>query len=159
NQAATGITLQVSSNGLSGATTSAISVTAASASQLAVTTEPPAGVTAGSGFGLTIKAEDHFGNVDTNYSGGVTLTLVLASNTTGTTLDGVTTVTASGGVATFSDLTLNKAASGITLQASGGGLNRTTTSPITVTAAPASQLVITAQPPASVTAGAGFDLV
>ena len=69
------------------------------------------------------------------------------------------TVNASAGVATFSGLTLNKAGAGATLLASRHRLSSATTSAITVTAATATQLVVTTQPPASVTAGSGFGLV
>ncbi len=43
--------------------------------QLAVTAQPPASVTAGSGFGLTVPVEDSSGNVITNYNGSVTIAL------------------------------------------------------------------------------------
>ena len=45
------------------------------ATQLVVTTQPPASVTAGTGFGLTVTAEDSFGDLDPNFDGTVTLTL------------------------------------------------------------------------------------
>jgi hypothetical protein len=60
------------------------------------------------------------------------------------------TVATSSGVASFSGLTLNKAASGYTLVASGGGYGWGVTSTITVTPASATQLVINQQPPATV---------
>ena len=82
---------------------------------LVVTQQPPASVTAGSGFGLTVQAQDSSGNLITSFNG--TVTVALASNPGGATLGGTLTVTASGGVATFSGLTLTKAASGYTLAA------------------------------------------
>ena len=85
-----------------------------------MTQPPPASVTAGSPFGLTVQAEDSSGNLDTSFNG--TVTVALANNPGGATLGGTLTVTASGGVATFSGLTLNKAASGYTLVASSSGL-------------------------------------
>ena len=125
------------------------------ASQLVVTTQPPSSVTAGSGFGLTIKAEDRFGNVVTSFTGKVTI--ALANNPGRSTLGGTLTVTAVKGVASFSGLALNKAGSGYALKASSGSLTTTTTA-FTVTPAAASQLVVTTQPPSSVTAGGGFGL-
>src|SRR5262249_60909792 len=80
---------------------------------LVVTQQPTASVTAGNSFGLTVQAQDSSGNLITSFNG--TVTLALASNPGGGTLGGTLTVTASGGVATFSDLTLTKAASGYTL--------------------------------------------
>ena len=94
-------------------------MTAAAATQLVVTTQPPGSVTAGSGFGLVVTAEDGFGNVDSSFTGSVTL--ALANNPDGATLGGTVTVNAGAGVATFTGLTLDKAGVGATLQASGGG--------------------------------------
>ena len=84
--------------------------------------------------------------------------MALASNPGGATLGGTLTVTASGGVATFSGLTLTKAASGYTLQVSGSGVDSVTTSAITVTPAAATQLVITQQPPATVKVSTPFSM-
>ena len=74
----------------------------------------PASVTAGSGFGLVVTAEDAFGNVDPSFAASVTL--ALANNPNGATLGGTLTVNASTGVATFAGLTLDKAGTGTTLR-------------------------------------------
>ena len=71
-----------------------------------VTQQPPSSVTAGSPFGLTVQAEDSSGNLVTSFNG--TVTVVLANNPGGATLGGTLTATASGGVATFSGLTLDQ---------------------------------------------------
>ena len=136
--------------------TNAIGVATLATSQLVVTQQPPASVTAGSAFGLTVDAENSSGNLLSSFDG--TVTVALASNPGGATLGGTLTATASNGVATFSNLSLTTAASGYTLVVSGGGLGEGITSAITVTPAAASQVVITQQPPASVTAGSGFGL-
>ena len=68
------------------------------------------------------------------------------------------TATASAGVAAFSTLTLNKVGSKYTLKASSGSLTAATTSDIAVTPAAASKLLVTTQPPSSVTAGKAFSL-
>jgi len=154
--AASGYTLDVSATGLGAGVTSAITVTPAAATQVAITGEPPASVAAGSGFGLQATIEDPYGNVAT--SAANTVSVALAANPTGATLGGTLSLTATNGVATFSGLTLTKAASGYTLQASSSGLSSATTSAITVTPAAATQLVITQQPPASVVVNAGFGL-
>ena len=134
-----------------------IAVYPVASSQLVVTAQPPASVTAGSTFGLTVTAEDSSGNVDSSFDG--TVTLAMANNPGGATLGGTLTETATNGVATFSDLTLDKAGTGYTLQASADGELPVTTSSIDVTPAAASQLVITTQPPGGVLVGAGFGLV
>jgi streptogramin lyase len=155
-KAAAGYTLDVSASGLGGATTTAITVTPAAPTQVAITEEPPASVTAGSGFGLQASIEDAYGNVVTTANN--TVSVALATDPTGATLGGTLSVTASSGVATFSDLTLTKAASGYTLQTSSSGLSSPTSSGITVTPGAATQLVITQEPPATVTVNASFGL-
>jgi hypothetical protein len=97
---------------------------------LAVTTQPPAAVTAGSGFGLAVSAEDADGKVLTGFSGSVTV--ALASNPGGSALGGTLTVAADHGVATFAGLTLGAAGTGYTLRASSGSLSPATTSPFDV---------------------------
>ena len=81
-------------------------------------TQPPASVTAGSGFGLTATIEDQYGNVETTDNSDV-VTAALASNPGGTTLGGTLSLAVSQGVATFSSLTLTKAAAGYTIGISG----------------------------------------
>jgi len=135
---------------------SAVGVATLATSQLVVTYEPPGSVTAGSGFGLTVTAEDSAGNVITSFNG--TVTVAIGTNPGGSTLGGTLSVTASSGVATFSGLTLNKAASGYTLYAAGGGYGWGVTSAMTVTPAAATQLVITTEPPATVKVNGGFGL-
>ena len=80
--------------------TNAIGVATLTTSQLVVTTQPPASVTAGSGFGLTVTAENNSGSPITTFNG--TVTVALANNPGGATLGGTLTATASNGVATFS---------------------------------------------------------
>ncbi len=96
---------------------------------------------------LTVQAEDSSGNLITSFNG--TVTVALANNPGGATFGGTLSVQASGGVATFSGLTLNKAASGYTLYTSGGGFGWDVTCTVTVTPAAPTQLAITQQPPAS----------
>src|SRR5206468_2529785 len=75
NQAGSGYTLAATSGTLATTTTSAFAVKAAPATQLVVSTAPPSSATAGTGFGLTVQAQDANGNVDTSYTGNVTLAL------------------------------------------------------------------------------------
>ncbi len=136
-----------------------VTVVAAAASQLVITVPPPyspATVTAGAGFGLTVEAEDPFGNI-TDYTG--TVTVKILTGPTGKTLGGVTNAALNSGVAVFAGLTLDKAADDYTLQASIPGLTSATTDDIDVVAAAPSKLVIVTQPPSSFTAGTTFPLV
>jgi streptogramin lyase len=134
----------------------AASISAYYLQNLVVTVQPPASVTAGSGFGLTVQAQDSSGNLITSFNG--TVTLALANNPGGATLGGTLTATASGGVATFSGLTLTKAGAGYTLAATTPGLGQGITNAMTVTPAAATQLVITQQPPATVQVNKTFAL-
>jgi streptogramin lyase len=136
--------------------TKSIGVATLETSELVVTQQPPASVTAGSGFGLTVTAENSSGNPITTFNG--TVTVAIATNPGGATLGGTLTATASNGVAAFSGLTLNKAAAGYTLEVSAAGLGSGVTGFIAVTPAAATQLVITQQPPATVKVSTGFGL-
>ena len=64
----------------------------------------------------------------------------------------------SDGVARFAGLSLVTPGTDFTLQVSGTGLPTATTSPFTVASVQATQLVVIASPPSSVTAGVGFGL-
>ena len=101
----------------------------APATQLVVTTQPPASVTANAPFGLTVTAEDGSGNIATTYTGPVTL--VLSGGTSGAVLGGTVTGTAANGVAAFTGLTINTAGTGYTLTASSGTLTSATTLSLT----------------------------
>ena len=111
NKVGTGYTFTASSDSLTAATSNSFDVT----DRLVVTVQPPSTITAGAAFSLVVEAEDGDGNVDTSYNGSVTVT-------DWQTLGGTTTVTAAGGVATFSDLTLTQADSGEYLEVSADGL-------------------------------------
>ena len=89
---------------------------------LVVTAQPPDSVTAGSGFGLTVTLEDNSGDVISSFDGNVSVGL--SNNPGGADLGGSLTVTAHDGVATFSGLTLDKAATGYTLLVSADSQGR-----------------------------------
>ncbi len=148
-----GYTLKATSNGLTAATTNPFAVTPAAPAQLVIADQPPSSVTAGAGFGLAVSVEDAFGNAEPSYSGNVTVALA-----SGTGLGGTLTLPASGGVADFSGLSLDRAGSGYTLKVTSNSLTTATTTSFTVTPAAPAQLAISSQPPSSVTAGAGFGL-
>src|SRR5437763_15858454 len=64
---------------------------------------------------ITVRIEDVFANLVTSDTRNVTL--AIGTNAGGGTLSGTTTVAASGGVATFSTLSINKSGTGYTLAA------------------------------------------
>jgi hypothetical protein len=75
-----------------------------------------------------------------------TVTVALGANPLGGTLKGTTSQHPTRGVATFSDLRLDRAASGYTLTATTGGLPTVTSDTFTVMPGPATQLTFTAEP-------------
>jgi hypothetical protein len=154
-QAGDGYSLEVTSGNLTPTTTGSITVTAAAPAQLVIRSQPPGSVTAGIGFGLAVAVEDAYGNLATTYDSEVALGL---SNPSGGRLGGTLTATAGQGVVEFSGLTLDHVATGDTIAATSPGLLGATTNAIAVTPAAPAQLVITAQPPATVAAGRGFGL-
>ena len=92
----------------------------------------------------------------TGFDGSVTL--ALSGGPSGPSLAGTTTVTAAGGVATFAGLTLGTVGPQYRLQAASAGLASADTSAFGVSPSAPAQLVITAQPSATITAGSGFGL-
>jgi Bacterial Ig-like domain (group 3)/Bacterial Ig domain len=89
-------------------------------------TQPP--VTTAAGATLTppvkVSIQDAGGNTVTSATASVTL--AIGTNPSGGTLSGTTTVTAVNGVATFSNLSIDKTGNGYTLTASATGLTGTT---------------------------------
>ncbi len=126
-EASTGVVLQFSGDGLTGQSAS-FSVVSASASQLVISSEPPATTEIGSNFGLVVTAKDAFGNVATTFNGPAVV--ALASNPGSATLGGTLTQSFSGGTATFTALSLNEPAFGYTLQLTAQSLPAALTSPI-----------------------------
>ena len=131
NKAATGYTLDASASGLGEGITNAITVTPAAASQLVITTEPPATVKLNGAFSLQVSIEDAYGNVVTTANN--TVRAAFANNPTGATLGGTLSVAASQGVAVFSNLTINKVGNGYTLQVSSTGFTSAASTAIDVT--------------------------
>ena len=135
NTAAAGYTLIASSPGLTSVTSTPFTVNAGPVSQLVVTTEPPASVVTNAPFGIAVAAEDSVGNIITTYSGPMTI----AGGGIATT-----TVFPTGGVATFTGLSLPYEGQ-TELNVSSGSLSVNTTS-IIIQPTAAAQQVLMAQP-------------
>ena len=102
---------------------------------------------------MTAAFEDVFGNVATGFSGAVNLSL--ASSPPGGALAGTLTANASAGLASFSNLAIDLAGAGYTLQVTSGSLSASSAA-IVVRAVQATRLVVVAQPPADIVAGTRF---
>ncbi len=101
---------------------------------------------------LRVAAQDASGNTLASFTG--TVTVALGANAAGGTLSGTLSVAAVSGVATFSDLRIDRAGAGYTLTGTAGSLT-VTTAAFTVVAAGAASLAFTVQP-ANATAGAAI---
>ena len=125
--------------------------------------QQPSSTTPGTAFSptITVNVEDPSGATVTTSSATVSITI--ANNPSGGTLSGMQTVNAVNGVATFSNLNIDKAGTGYTLTTSSAGLTgatsgsfditpRTTNQLSLETAANGTGILISAQ---SITAGTG----
>src|SRR5262249_7623639 len=146
------ITIQFASGSLTGATSTAISVSPAPASMLTFTTQP-GNAAAGSAFGTqpVLVSQDAFGN---NSASGLpaSLSLTLSLTSGSGPLLGTTTLdigtSAGNGVVVFSNVEIDAAGNNKQLTASASGLTSALSSVFTVNASAAATLVILTQPPA-----------
>src|SRR5437763_6705815 len=136
NRAGTGSTLAATAPGVRGATSPPSAVAPATAARLAFTAQPhTATVDSVLKPPVQVTALDSLGNVATSFAADVTV--ALAANASGGTLGGTTTVPATSGVATFADISVNRAGKGYRLTASAGQLTGATSdSSFDITAAP-----------------------
>lgn len=133
-------------------------VAPASFTYLEVTRQVLSQITANAPFSTSVAVTDAYGNVDTDFNGKVTLSLI--ANPGAATLGGTLTAVATDGIATFSGLTVNKPGSGYTLAASSSGFTSATTRLFNVSAAGvATHLVFTSSPPSSYNAGQSFTCI
>lgn len=134
---------------------SAVFVTIATATKLAFTTQPPTTVTAATTFSVGVTVEDASGAAV--QVAGQSVTVAIGTNPSGGTLGGTLTVaTNASGVATFSNLTINKIGTGYKLGATSSGLASATSTAFNVTAGTAAALALTTQPSATATGGTAF---
>ncbi len=109
--------------------------------QLKFTGQPSAAVATSSiAPAIVVTAKDALNNVATSFAGNVTLTI--GTNPGGATLSGTTTVPAIAGVATFNNISLNRAGAGYTLNATSGALTPDVSAGFTITAGAATTLAV-----------------
>jgi hypothetical protein len=149
-------TLAFSASGLSGATSSAISVTPGAAAALTITTQPPSTAASGSAFSTapTVQLRDVSGNAVSQ--SGVSITASL-NGPAGNTLIGTPNATTNGsGLATFTGLGIGGSTAGsFTLTFSSGSLTNVTSSAIIVSVPP-SKLGMFTQPSSTASSGVAF---
>src|SRR5207248_2155595 len=115
DKAGAGYTLAASIGTLAGATSSAFTITAGAATHLAFLQHPTAAAAAQAlSPAVTAQVLDAGNNL---VSSTATVSLALGSNPGGGSLSGTTAVAAVNGIATFSNLALDKAGAGYTLAA------------------------------------------
>ncbi|HET7250882.1 MAG TPA: hypothetical protein VFI79_13615 [Gemmatimonadales bacterium] len=157
NKAGIGYTLHAISGSLTDATSGTFDISPAPLSQLIFTSQPvatPAG--AHIAPAVAVSGEDAFGNLVTTFNGNVTVAIgTNGGSPTPGTLSGTLTVAANGGVATFSDLSIDRAGSGYTLTATATGPTPATSAAFGITAGAASKLAFNVQP-ANAAAGASI---
>ncbi len=147
NTAGTGYTLTATATGLTSATSNAFNITLSvgPAAKLVFTVQPS---TAAAGAAITpgvqVVVQDAQGNTVTTAT--TSITLAIGTNPASGALTGTTTVAAVSGVATFSTLSLNRAATGYTLTATATGLTGATSSAFNISVGAAAKLVFTVQP-------------
>src|SRR6185295_19185645 len=148
NQAGNGYTLTGNSSGLTGTTSAVFNITPQPpppATHLVFSTQP---TSAQAGATITpavqVSALDASNNVVGGFTGSITV--AIGTNPGGGTLSGTLTVTATSGVATFANLSINSAANGYMLAASSSGLTGATSTAFNITAPPATHLAFSIQP-------------
>ena len=151
-------TLIASSPGLTSATSNGFTVTARPATRVAFVQQPTID-TAGKSItpAITVELQDASGARVT--TSGVAITIAIGNNAGGSTLGGTVTQNTVNGVATFSNLTLNKTGTGYTLAASSPGLTSATSSAFNILpGAPVALRLVTQPCTGSATCSAGTPL-
>lgn len=153
NQAAEGYTLVAASAGLPVVTSSAFDVAPGAPATLIFSGQPST-IVAGDIMAPAVQVEvrDALGNL---VVAPTEVTLSLSANPGGATLGGTVTATSAGGVATFSNLTVERAGDNYTITANAAGLTATSAS-FDVLPGPGTQLGF-AQQPTNITEGAPFN--
>jgi uncharacterized repeat protein (TIGR03803 family) len=140
-------TLAESATGqLTGPNSSSFTVLPGPAKQLMFSVQPGDSMAGGAiNPAVQVQVFDGYGNLETGDNNDQ-VTLAVASGPGSFAPGSTTTVSASGGVATFSGLELNKAGAGYTLRALATGMITAISSPFAVTPGPATQLLLSSLP-------------
>lgn len=139
-------TLTATSTGLASGESGSFTVAVGAATKLGYAGQPTA-VVAGSEISpaVSVAVQDAGGNTVTSSS--ATVNIAIGTNPAGGTLSGTVSAVASNGIATFSDLSINRSsASNYTLTSTSSGLTSSTSTTFKVNAGAATRLAFTVQP-------------
>lgn len=155
DKAGSGYTLAATATGATAGASNAFDITSGAVSKLAFVVGPAASTTAGTVISppITVAAQDAFGNTVSSFVSNITM--AIGTNPSSGTLSGTTSITAVAGIATFSNLSVDKAGTNYTLAASASGLTGATSGQFNITASTATKLAFTVQP-VNTTAGSGI---
>jgi hypothetical protein len=142
-----GYTLDASDGALPTIGSGAFDITPAASSRLVFTTQPSA-ATAGQSIvpAVVLTAQDAVGTTLTGFTGNVTVSITAGTGVNGATLSGTATVAAVSGVATFSNLSIDKKGSGYRLSATASGLAGATSNTFVINGGTATRLDFTTDP-------------
>ncbi len=143
----TGYTLKATSGTLASVTSGAFAVNSSLPASLAITTQPTSTTAQTTMQAIQVTVKDAQGNVVT--SDTATITAAISNNAGGGTLSGTTAVKAVAGVATFSNLQIDKAGTGYTLSFTRAGVTPAISNSFNINTGPAAALKFSVQPPAS----------
>lgn len=132
-----------------------VTVTTQSATQLAITVQPPASANSGQIFSSAPVVQLRDGAGNNVLQAGVLITASVQPGA-GATLGGGSATTNASGSATFGALTLNGPAGTYTLRFSSGALPPVTSSPVILGAGSGSRLALTVQPSTTAPSGTPF---
>ena len=144
--------LTATDGSLTSATSSSVTINAASAAKLAFTTAPSPTATSGTALATqpVVTVQDAAGNTTTTTTSSVTLTLTTPAGASLTCAANPTAATS--GIASFTGCTIDTAGT-YTLTATDGSLTSATSSSVTINAASAAKLAFTTAPSPTSTSG------
>ncbi|MGH7615339.1 MAG: beta strand repeat-containing protein [Gemmatimonadales bacterium] len=134
DKSGTGYTLRATSGSLTAVTSTGFDISHASADHLVFTVQP---LNTQSGQTITpavkVEIRDAFENLVTNATDDVTLAITNGTGTPLAQLSGTIPIAAVGGIATFSDLSIDLVGTGYTLDATAAGMSAATSDPFDIT--------------------------
>lgn len=146
DQQGIGYTLDATATGLTTATSTNFDITA-TATQLVITQEPTDSY---NNFtispGITVEIRDASNNLVTDATDNVTLAFGTDPSAGAATISGTLTVAAVGGIATFSDISIDDLNNGYTFDFTSGVLTNATSVAFNITQAPPTQLAFIQEP-------------